>query len=472
MGRRREQYKRKINVVVNGNTVSVILHPPTQRRKSWFAYWPGLTYSRSTGQRDFDQAVISAEAMIRNGGKPIRLADTMLTDEEFKAVQKDHYKKRPDRKRAEKSLANCLEAIDAFIEISGISPMVSATPDDCASFQRNALKLPKSHRLKYPKKRTEGVACYSEHTVLKWSRALQAAFERVNVNAGKKCIRGVVDESKLLTSNPWHAFTWIGAEDKKKRQFTRAELCSILDYFHERWTGITVATAAAKFCLWSGARLSEFAGLNWDELREVGGGYHFDLDCKMGLKRWVRIPRGLFLELQQLRRTGSQYVFAAYNDQLRGFYEAAGQAKFARKVGHQFVPRAFADWFQERIPDWAEATQSPHATPHVFRKTSQQCARSGEDEEDINKRVAEDLKVTPQVMLRHYVDERDLELWAASNRNYRRILASLPIDVAQRYGYTPENGAEKLEAEAKAAMAAQDWKLLATLAQELADQGA
>jgi hypothetical protein len=207
MGRKREQHKRKVNVVVNGKTVSVTLYPPTQRRKSWFAYWPGLTYSRSTGQREFNQPVVAVEAMIRNRGKPICLANTMLTDDEFKAVQNDHYEKKPDRKRAQKSLRNCLEAIDAFIEISGISPVVSATPDDCAAFQRNALKLPKSHRLKYPKKRTEGVACYSEHTVLKWSRTLQAAFERVNVNAGKKCIRGVVDESKLLTSNPRHAFT-------------------------------------------------------------------------------------------------------------------------------------------------------------------------------------------------------------------------------------------------------------------------
>ena len=31
----------------------------------------------------------------------------------------------------------------------------------------------------------------SENTVLRWSRELRAAFERVNRNAGKKCVRGV-----------------------------------------------------------------------------------------------------------------------------------------------------------------------------------------------------------------------------------------------------------------------------------------
>jgi integrase len=334
------------------------------------------------------------------------------------------------------------------------------------------LELPKTFRLNYPKKKTQDVACYSRQTILKWSRALQAAFERVNANGGKKCMRGVGGNTKLLTSNPWHAFTWIEAKKKDKRQFTFDELCSILNYFDEYWAGVTVAPAAAKLCLWSGARLSEFAGLTWDDLREVGGGYHFDLDCKMGLKRWVRIPKGLFLELQGLKSGKCSYLFASYNKQLRHYYERKGRELFANNVGGEFLPEAFANWFQERIPDWAEATHSPHATPHAFRKTSQQCARSGEDEEDINERVAKDLVVTPEVMLRYYVDERDRELWAASNRTYQRILASLPMDVAERYGYTPENGTEALEAEARAALAAHDWGLLAMLAGKLVEQSA
>src|SRR5205807_1893193 len=49
----------------------------------------------------------------------------------------------------------------------------------------------------------------SPNTVLKWSRTLQAAFQRVNRSAGKKCVRGVVAEAKLITENPWAQFTWI-----------------------------------------------------------------------------------------------------------------------------------------------------------------------------------------------------------------------------------------------------------------------
>src|SRR5437660_1425260 len=69
----------------------------------------------------------------------------------------------------------------------------------------------------------------SPNTVLKWSRSLQAAFERANRNAGRKCVRGVVDERRLLTVNPWNQFTWIGGRSKPIRQFDMDELLSFLD---------------------------------------------------------------------------------------------------------------------------------------------------------------------------------------------------------------------------------------------------
>ena len=100
-----------------------------------------------------------------------------------------------------------------------------ARADDCASFQRKASRFPKNWRKQYPKSQKE-VATLSPNTVLKWSRALQAAFERANRNAGRKWVRGVVDEQKLLTDNPWKQFTWIDGTRKPIRQFDAAELLS------------------------------------------------------------------------------------------------------------------------------------------------------------------------------------------------------------------------------------------------------
>ncbi len=170
MPRKPKQEKQLITVIVRGTPVSVTLYPPIPPRTSWFAYWPGLKFSKTTGQRELKAAIAVAENMVKNGGKRVNIADTLLSDEEFEKIQRVHYAKKQDsaaKARSDKSLGVCLEAISAFREITGLNPVTAATPDDCAAFQRNTLQLPKSHRLKYPKSKKEGVKCYSADTVLK-----------------------------------------------------------------------------------------------------------------------------------------------------------------------------------------------------------------------------------------------------------------------------------------------------------------
>jgi hypothetical protein len=466
MGRKPQPKKRTLTVVVNGKTIQVILHPPRPPRKAWYAYWAGVTNGKSTGQTEFEKAAIVAEEMVRNGGKRAILEDAVLSDEEFRSIQRAHFDRKTDaraKKRAGKSLVLCLEAIEAFKEIAGISPIVTATADDCAAFQRKALHLPKSWRLKYPKAKGKDADCYSPHTVLRWSRSLQAGFERASINGGKKCIRGIVDNSKLLTSNPWRAFTWIEGADKPIRQFSSDELVSILDWFDRKWEGVSVAPAAAKGFLWLWCRLSELASLKWDDLHIVGDEYHFEIIGKMGVEKWARIPDGLYREMLAFK-TASPFVFAAYNAQIRQNFQRRKLALFAANVGPEYTPDSFGNWLQSRIPEWAKATGRPHATPHVFRKTALQHARRGED---LNRLVAQDAKVTTSVMMRHYVSEHQEELCHASNRTYARILASLPPDVAKRYGYQPENLAADLEARLEVAIKAKDWPLVADLANRL-----
>ena len=194
--------------------------------------------------------------------------------------------------------------------------------------------------------------------------------------------------------------------------------------------------------------------------------YHFQIIGKWAVKKWARIPCGLYHDLRGLKTT-DPYVFAAYNQQLRNHYNRRGLAVSVANVGEVYVPNAFGDWLQERIPEWAAATGRPHATPHVFRKTALQHARRGED---LNRLVAEDARVGTSVMMRHYVTEQEEELRHASNRTYARLLASLPPEIATRYGYVPESQTDDLEARLKAAAEAKNWSLVAELAQQIVDR--
>ena len=137
------QQKEKVSIVINGTPVTVTLTPPTRTRKSWYAYWTGLVASKSTGATNRDEAIKAAGYMLRHAGQKPELAHALLSDEEFEAIQRRHYGNRTG-KRPIKTLQACLEAISAFRQITGISPLASATVDDCAAFQIKALDTPKT----------------------------------------------------------------------------------------------------------------------------------------------------------------------------------------------------------------------------------------------------------------------------------------------------------------------------------------
>jgi hypothetical protein len=467
MPRKPQLKKETTQVLVNGTPVKIILHPPTGRRTSWFAYWSGLVASKSTGQSNLEDAILVAQKMVTSGGNQPVLADAILTDEEFERIQQVHFGRKTDpaaKQRAAKSLDDCLEAIAAFRDITGIKPVATARPDDCAAFQRQALTLPKNWRKQYPNSKKK-VATLSPNTVLKWSRALQAAFDRANRNAGRKSVRGVVDGQKLLTENPWKQFTWIDGTRKPIRQFDGAELLSLLDYLEQHWAGVSVTAAVVKVCLWSWGRRAEVMGLSWDSLRTVGNERHFEIVGKWGIDKWFRVPEVLYQELLSLR-TDSPFVFAAYPRQLREFYERRDRQRESRMVAVEFKPVNLGDWFHEQIVDWSAKQPKGRATLHVFRKTSLQYARSGED---LNRQVAADARLSEGVMMTNYVKETDEQMRAKSNRMYRRILASLDSKVAQRYGHAETEESLSKE-QLQAAVVAEDWKLVDELTKRLKGQ--
>jgi hypothetical protein len=200
----------------------------------------------------------------------------------------------------------------------------------------------------------------------------------------------------------------------------------------------------------------EIAALSWPQLRAVGDEYHFESVGKRGVEKWFRVPEGLYRELRALR-TDSPYVFAAYNDQLRLFYEGSPNPCTVVRVGPQFQPANLAQWFYRRVRDWSASSPKGRATTHILRKTAMQHARRGED---INRLVAGDVGVSPAVMMNHYVKETDEELRPMSNRTYHRILKSLPPEVARRYGHV-ESKVGLLQERLNVAYAAQDWALVA-----------
>lgn len=473
MPRKPVSKKQKITVVVNNKPVTVTMTPPTAERSSYYAYWKGLTTSKSTGHSVLDEAVKAVEDMLRNGGKKSVVADTMLSDAEFEEIQRRHYAKKKDaaaQKRSAKTLEECLDAISAFREISGLKPITLATPDDCERFQRDALEKLRNWRVHYAgnrrstkrKEKQDAAEKISPNTVLKWSTALQAAFERANRNAGRKCVRGVVSESKLLTDNPWRNFTWIEGREKAIRQFDDAELISLLDYFDANWPGVSFAPAFAKVLFWSCARREEISSLCWKDEHSFGPECHFESTGKWGVKKWFRIPEALRADLEALRNR-SDFVFDCYSEQLRQFHIRNNRPLAARQVRLDFAHENLGRWMYTQVCKWSQSLPKGSAYLHVFRKTALQHALSGEH---IGRVVAEEAHVTPGVMRTSYARASDEEFRRMSNGTFRRLRASLSVEVATRYGYEEKPG-DRLRERLDQARCQGDWKLVVQLAEEL-----
>jgi hypothetical protein len=458
--------KQKISVPIEGRLVDVTLTPPSGRRTSWYAYWNGLLTSKSTGHSDLAKAKNAVADMLKNGGRKSEVGDVLLSDAEFEEIQRHHFGKKQDplaQKRSARSLIECLDAISAFKEITGLSPITTATPADCERFQIEALEKPKNWRSKHPKSKKE-VETLSPNTVVKWSIGLRAAFERANRKAGKKCIHSVVDSTKLLTANPWDGFTWIEGSDKPIRRFDAQELVSLLDYFDEKWPGVTVAPAFVKVCLWSWSRREEVSCLQWNDLRDLILERHFESVGKWGVKKWFRLPERLFQDLQGLR-IDSPYVFGAYPDQLRTYYKTRNLGRAAAKVRSDFKPANLGEWMYRQVSEWSKTLENGNAYLHVFRKTSLQHARRGED---VNQLVASDASLTTAVMMVSYAEETSEELQQKSNRTFRRIRASLPLDVSTRYG-AEESPFDRLVEQIDLARSREDWTEMARLSAELVE---
>lgn len=302
----------------------------------------------------------------------------------------------------------------------------------------------------------------SADTVVKWSVALQAAFERANRNGGKKCVRGVVPESRLLTDNPWRHFTRIEGFDREIRQFDDSELLALLDYFDSGWPGVTAAPAFLKVMLWSWARRHEVSSLRWSDERRVGHECHFESVGKWGRTKWFRLPDGLRAELDPLRGD-SDFVFATFSSQLRGFHLGKGKQFGANRVRLEFTPENLGDWMYHQVSRWSQNASKGPAFLHVFRKTALQHALNGEHLEDV---VAHDAAVTPNVMRTNYTCPTDEMLRRLSNKTFDRIRSSLSVKVAGRYGFT-EGPGDRLAERLDLARRQGDWALVGQLAQEL-----
>ena len=117
---------------------------------------------------------------------------------------------------------------------------------------------------------------------------------------------------------------------------------------------------------------------------------------------------------------------------------------------------------------WKQFTWIDGTSPHKRRFTSEELV-SLLDYFEIN--LPGVVAATLFAMHGNYVDDTDEELLLKSNRTFERIVTSLPLRVAERYGYDPEEEGAGLPELLKGAIDRQDWHAVEELMAKIRNGG-
>ncbi|MDB4637894.1 hypothetical protein OAK47_02635 [Planctomycetaceae bacterium] len=135
---------------------------------------------------------------------------------------------------------------------------------------------------------------------------------------------------------------------------------SLLDWFEDKWSDVTVPRAFVKVSLWSWARKSEASGLRWSDVRRTGDECHFKSVGKWAVVKWFRIPKALREGLESIR-CESEFVFGDYPRQLVFHHERHINPSVARRVKPEFDPYNLGDWMYRQMVEWSKGRENGHA---------------------------------------------------------------------------------------------------------------
>lgn len=334
---------------------------------------------------------------------------SILTWEDWDAIQVAHFRKKRDQRRAMKTLEECRKAHRLFLAVTGLETASAVDADQVDLFQAACPKT--KSRLGRP---------YGNTTVRKTMAHMSASFNRCRVTAGKKCVRGVVAKEKLITVNPFEEVRWVEADDPEPRQFSREELKQFLAW---KWVGGCPTVALfAKASLWSCGRITEMTELRWDWIDDEGYVTIPDDSAKWGKGKVIRLPAKLLSQIRE-HRNGSHLVWAGYVDELRAYHQTDGHRASAHKL-KDFAPVRLRVCFQKWIKEWAGSVKAPGLSHHAFRRTGLQWSREGQLRSSEGQ-YAKALNVSREVADTHYT-RKPQHLWA--DLTYRNIASELAED--------------------------------------------
>lgn len=387
--------KRKWKSVVierKGEMLTAHLHPPgtVGNSRYWSFSCRGAGIQRKslkvTTFADARQAALnwfSKEDVRRDLPAP------SLSWPEWEQIQRAHFAKKRDQKRAGRTLDACLDSKKTFVSITNAADPSAVTPDTVEQFQQIAVKT----------EWTEG-RVYTSSTIGRCLGHMSASFNRCRITAGKKCQRGIVAPEKLLTVNPFEQVSWLESGPVEIRHLSHAELRAFLGW--RMFGSSPLISAVLKISVWGCGRIEEITELRWDWISDDGIVCVPDDMAKWGKGRQFRIPMPLLHAIKSFE-SKSPFVWDGTVPELRKYHIQRGGKGSANQLA-EFTPTRLRGRLQKWIQSWAEESNLVNVSHHTLRKTALQWSR----EEQIRKAenfFAELSNVGLDVATKHYTND-------------------------------------------------------------------
>ena len=341
---------------------------------------------------------------------------------EWEQIQRAHFAKKRDQKRAGRTLNACLDSKQTFVSITKADDASVVTPDTVEKFQQEALKT----------EWTEG-RVYTPSTIRRCLGHMSASFNRCRITAGKKCQRGIVQPEKLLTVNPFEQVGWLDECPKELRHLSTQELRALLDW--RMFGSSPLISAVLKVSIWGCGRIEEITELRWDWISEDGFVSVPDDVAKWGQGRQFRIPLRLWKELKSFP-TESPFVWNRTVAELRTYHIRRGGKGSATQLA-EFTPTRLRGRLQKWIQAWAIESKAVGVSHHTLRKTALQWSRE-EQLRNAGDEFAELSNVGLDVAKKHYTkDPKKLRAEILFQNISRELLKEPQLAVAMGLAVEP-----------------------------------
>lgn len=415
---RRRKYAIRGVADVDGVEVPYSLRRQRRKTGNWNVRWKmhGELREKSTGTDVDGEAHRVAKRIIRGEHIPVAPGGMrILPVAEFERIQREYHARKARPEAGESTLKEFMGIWKSFLRVCPIKNIHEVTEQVALKYLRRLERMSKTENRQCKKKSPDKLAV---KTIEKHIRTLAGAWNLVREGHSSRV--GGLHQHQLVQSNPWEGIrnnikedpNDLEDEDPVQFELVDNDLGRFLDQFVSRPIGELFMIAS----LWCWGRIKEMTRMEWSWIQ---GEYVVipRSKAKGARGKTARLPPVILKRLEEIRVSGSPYVFARWVEDVRA------NAHRPTRV-QSFDPDRMVGQLEKLIPIVAVAIGRPEIGHHALRRTAMELGEEAELRL-AEKTSAEKLQTTVANKRNNYTKRRGKKAFTLADGLYSNLTVAL-----------------------------------------------